>query len=58
MVDGLRWKLVLIVDRCGPIEELLCLRSWLDDGRPSFWLSLYLIIFFNIQTIVSPLNLT
>ncbi|KAL6314357.1 hypothetical protein AAG906_021186 [Vitis piasezkii] len=44
MVDGSRWKPILGADQRGSAKEVLCLRPWSQDGWPSFWLAIYLVI--------------
>ena len=59
MVDGLRWKSILIANQCGSTEKVLCLRPWSQDGWPSFRLAIYLITCYShFFTVASPLSLT
>ena len=58
MVDGLRWKPILIANQCGSTEKVLRLRPWSQDGWPSFQLAIHLItcdslFFFTVASLFS-----
>ena len=56
MVDGSRWKPILEANLCRSAKEVLCLRTWSQDGWSLFRLAIYLVIPFDIHTIASPLS--
>ena len=43
LVDRSGQKSVFEASQCGSAEEVLCLRSWSDDGWLSFWVAIFLI---------------
>ena len=42
LADRPRWKSVYGASQCGSVEEVLCVRSWSEDGWPSFLSSHFL----------------
>ena len=51
MVDRSGWKSVFEASQRGSLEEVLCVRSWSNDGWPSFHVAICLL---RIHTLIYP----